>query len=105
MSTSIRIGAGGVRVKKCIASLAIAGAAAAALASVALATPGSNIVGTIIVRAGFADPVDIKLKLRDALEVIHVAQAGDTVMQQIIIGPGIPVGTATRVRRSPPSEW
>jgi hypothetical protein len=77
-----------ITVKKYIASVAIAGAAVAGLASVVLATPGSNVVGTIIARAGFADTVDIKLKLRDEPEVIHVAGAADTVMQQIIIGPG-----------------
>ncbi len=76
-------------VKRYIASLAIAGAAAAALATVVLATPGSsNVVATVWARAGFADPVDIKLKVRDEGEVIHVVRAGDTVMQQIIIGPG-----------------
>lgn len=32
--------------------------------------------------------MDIKLKLRDEREVIHVRQARDTVMQQLIIGPG-----------------
>jgi hypothetical protein len=74
--------------KKYIASFAVAAAGLAAVATVARATPGSNIVGTVIARAGFADSVDIKLKLRDEAEVIHVAAAADTVMQQIIIGPG-----------------
>jgi quercetin dioxygenase-like cupin family protein len=77
-----------ITVKKYIASLAIAAASAAALASVAFATPGSSVVGTIMARAGFADSVDIKLKLRDEPEVIHVAGAADTVMQKIVIGPG-----------------
>jgi hypothetical protein len=80
--------AGAIVVKKYIASLAIAGAAVAALATLALATPGSNVVGTVIARAGFADSVDIKIKLRDERDVIHVPQAADTVMQQIVIGPG-----------------
>ena len=80
--------AGAIVWKKYVASLAIAGAAVAALATVALATPGSGAVGTIMARAGFADSVDIKLKLRDGQEVIHVPQARDTVMQQIIIAPG-----------------
>lgn len=74
--------------KKCIASVAAGAAAMAALATVAGATPGSNIVGTVIARAGFADSVDLKLKLRDEQEVIHVAAAADTVMQQIVFGPG-----------------
>jgi hypothetical protein len=80
--------AGPITVKRFIAAVAIAGAAVAGLASVALATPGSNVVGTIMARAGFADSVDIKLKLRSEHEVIPVADAADTVMQQIIIGPG-----------------
>jgi hypothetical protein len=75
-------------IKKYIASLAIAGATVAALATVVLATAGSQVVGTVWARAGFADSVDIKIKLRDEREVIHVPQAADTVMQQIVIGPG-----------------
>jgi len=77
------------RNKKCIASLATAAAAAVVFAAVGLATPGSpNVVATVWARAGFADAVDIKLKLRGEQEVIHVVEAGDTVMQQLIIGPG-----------------
>ena len=85
--------------KKYIVSLAIAGAVAAALASVALATPGSSAVGTIMARAAFLDSVDIKIKITEdstghrrrhhhEREVIRVRDAGDTVMQQIVIGPG-----------------
>lgn len=68
----------------------MAAAGAMALAGVALATPPSGIVSaTIVARAGFADPVDLMLKLReDHSEVIHVREAQDTVMQQIVIGPG-----------------
>ena len=74
--------------KRYIASFAVATAGIAAVATVARATPGSNIVGTVIARAGFADSVDVKLKLRDEHEVVHVSDAADTVMQQIIFGPG-----------------
>jgi hypothetical protein len=77
-----------ILVKKYIASSAIAGVVAAALGAVALATPGSSVVATIWARAGFADSVDIRIKLRDEHKVIHVAHAADTVMQQIVIGPG-----------------
>lgn len=74
---------------KYIASLATAGAAIAALATVVLATPASNIVAaTFVARAGFLDRVDFKVKLRDDGEVIHVSQAAETVMQKIVIGPG-----------------
>jgi len=74
--------------KKRIATFVVAAAGMAALATMARATPGSNVIGTVIARAGFADSVDIKVKLRDESEVIHVAAAADTVMQQIIFGPG-----------------
>jgi hypothetical protein len=89
---------GASMVKKYVVSLAIAGAGAAALASVALATPGLNAVGTVVARAAFLESVDIKLKVspdstgrrrgHHEREVIHVRDAGDTVMQQIVFGPG-----------------
>jgi hypothetical protein len=74
--------------KKSIVSLAIVGTAMAALATVVMATAGSGAVGTIMARAAFTDAVDIKIKLRDEHEVIHVPHAQDTVMQQIVIAPG-----------------
>ena len=77
-----------VVLKRYLVSVTIAGVAAAAWAGVAQATPGSNAVATVIARAGFADAVDIKLKLRDEHEVIHAPQAADTVVQQIVIRPG-----------------
>ena len=84
----VRPAAGSVGLKKHVVSMAAAAGAAAVLAGVAAATPGSNAVATVVARAGFADPVDIKLKLRDEHEVIHARQAGDTVVQQIVVGPG-----------------
>jgi len=76
-------------VKKHIVALAAAGAVVAALATAALATPGFNVVSaTVWARGEFADAVDIKLKLRDERDVLHVPDAADTVMQQIVIGPG-----------------
>jgi quercetin dioxygenase-like cupin family protein len=66
-------------------------AVATVLAGVALATPGSNAVGTILARAGFADPVDITFKVTkdngNGSEVLHVHDAQDTVIQQIVFGP------------------
>ena len=55
-----------------------------------LATPPSGIVSaTIVARASFADPVDLKFKIaREGQEVIHAPELQDTVIQQIIIGPG-----------------
>jgi quercetin dioxygenase-like cupin family protein len=66
----------------------------AAVSSVAVAaalTPPSGIVsGAVVARAGFADPVDIKFKVQEGQrqEVINVRDAQETVMQQIVIGPG-----------------
>ncbi len=72
------------------AILLMAAAIPTALAGVALATPGVGAVGTIMARAGFADPVDIKLKIQEGQrqEIIQVRGAQDTVMQQIVIAPG-----------------
>jgi quercetin dioxygenase-like cupin family protein len=65
-------------------------AIAAALTGVVLATPGSGVVSaTVVARGTFADPTDVKFKV-DTLgqEVVHVGNAQQTVVQQIVIGPG-----------------
>jgi quercetin dioxygenase-like cupin family protein len=47
------------------------------------------VSGTVLARAAFADPVDIKFKVgAPGQEVINVRDAQETVMQQIVIGPG-----------------
>jgi len=63
---------------------------AAATGGAVLATPGSGVLSaTVMARAAFADPVDIKFKIEDgSQEVIHAPNARDTVVQQIVIGPG-----------------
>lgn len=63
---------------------------AVALTSVAVATPASGILsGTVFARASFLDPVDIKVKVASGnQDVIHVQNARETVMQQIVFGPG-----------------
>src|SRR5574341_303762 len=73
-----------------LTSVAVAGLVTAALVYTAHATPSFNIVSaTVLARASFLDPVDIKFKVSDGSEeVVHVSGAQDTVMQQIIIGPG-----------------
>lgn len=70
--------------------LVIVAAIFSVLAGATLATPPVGIVsGTVLARAGFADPVDIKFKVRGQdQEVIHVRNAQETVVQQIVIGPG-----------------
>lgn len=62
----------------------------AALAGVGLATPASGVIGTILVRASFAEPVDVKFKVQEGhiQEIIHVPNTQETVMQQIVIAPG-----------------
>jgi quercetin dioxygenase-like cupin family protein len=42
-----------------------------------------------VVRAGFADPTDLKFKVTTAngQEVIHVTDAQETVMQQVVLAP------------------
>ena len=55
-----------------------------------LLTPGSGVLSSpVFVRASFVSPTDIKFKIKGgAEEVIHVPEAQQTVMQQVIIGPG-----------------
>jgi quercetin dioxygenase-like cupin family protein len=64
--------------------------AATALAGAALTTPNSGVlVSSVVARAGFADPVDLKFKVQQhGQEVIHVPNAQETVMQQVVIAPG-----------------
>ena len=68
-----------------------AGAALTLVSGSALATGPSGVVSaTVVARAAFVDSVDLKLKVReDGQEVVlHAPDARDTVMQQIVIGPG-----------------
>ena len=78
------------RIKKRLALILMAAIVPATLAGVALATPASGAIGTILVRAGFQEAVDLKFKVQEgkSQEVIHVTDAQDTVMQQIVIAPG-----------------
>jgi quercetin dioxygenase-like cupin family protein len=71
-------------------AILLAVTAVCALAGAVLATPPSGIVSaTVLARAAFVDPVDIKFKIQGkGQEVIQVKDARDTVMQQIVIGPG-----------------
>lgn len=71
------------RVAVCVAM------AAATVLGVALATPGSGVVtAPVVARGAFADSTDVKFKITGVgQEVIHVNNAQDTVMQQIVIGP------------------
>jgi quercetin dioxygenase-like cupin family protein len=72
-----------------LASVAVAGLVTALVHTV-MATPPSNIVSaTVVARASFVEPTDIKFKINNGSEeVIHAPEAQETVMQQIVIGPG-----------------
>ncbi len=79
--------------KRRLTVLLVAAAAvstATALAGAALTTPNSGVlVSSVVARAGFADPVDIKFKVGPGdQDVIHVSNAQETVMQQVVIAPG-----------------
>lgn len=69
---------------------AVALSAATALGSAALTTPNSGVlVSSVVARAGFADPTDLKFKIQgQSQEVIHAPNARETVMQQVVIAPG-----------------
>ena len=52
-------------------------------------TPGSGVQSAVQARASFVDPTDIKFKVKSGFEdVIHVPDARENVVQQIIIAPG-----------------
>lgn len=92
--------------KRRLAVLAIlAAAVSTVMTGATLATPSSGIVSSMVwARAAFVDPVDIKFKVqgqhheesgglkskggKQGQEVINVREARETVIQQIIIGPG-----------------
>lgn len=78
-------------------SVVIVVAVATVLAGVALGTPGSGIVSaSVLARAGFVDQLDLKFKVKvDGQEVIHVPNAQDAVIQQIVLGPGGQTGWHT----------
>jgi len=76
--------------KKRLAFLVIVASVSTGLVGVALATPSSGIVtAPVWARASFVDPVNIKFKIKGhGQEVIHVRDAQQTVVQEIVIAPG-----------------
>jgi quercetin dioxygenase-like cupin family protein len=69
------------------------GGVLATLAGVAMATPGANVVSSLVfARAAFTRPVDLMFKITEdhepGTQVLHVLNAQDTVVQQIVFGPG-----------------
>ena len=77
-------------VKKQLTVAAVAAVICAGVTATVLATSGSRVLSaTVFARAAFADPVDLKFKVDGgAQEVIHARNAQDTVVQQVVIGPG-----------------
>jgi quercetin dioxygenase-like cupin family protein len=65
--------------------IAVCGAMVIALAGVAVATPGSGVIGPILARGGFADPVDIKFKFshEGGNTTVNLKDAAETVVQQV----------------------
>jgi quercetin dioxygenase-like cupin family protein len=61
-----------------------------AIAGAVWATPASGVLSaTVVARGVFQDSVNIKFKTKHgSQEVLHVPDAQETVMQQIVIGPG-----------------
>ena len=66
-------------------AIAFAGSAAAFFL-----TPGAGVItASVKARASFADPTDIKIKVKDgSTEVINAPDARETVVQEIVIAPG-----------------
>lgn len=65
------------------------GAAFLSVAPAAVPTSGFGTTSVVQARGSFVDSTDIKLKVNAGSEqVIHVADAGENVIQQIIIAPG-----------------
>jgi quercetin dioxygenase-like cupin family protein len=66
--------------------------AALIVVGAALATPSSGVIGgPVLARASFVDPVDLKFKISGheaGREIVQVQKARETVVQQIVIGPG-----------------
>ena len=73
-----------------LAILLIVAAVSTVLAGAALATPSSGVLmAPVFARASFADPTDVKFKIKgQSQEVIQVNNAQETVIQQIVIAPG-----------------
>lgn len=74
---------------KGLAALAALATILASFAPVAVATPSEGIISaTVFATAGFVDTTDIRLRIRGRIrEIVSVRNAGNTVVQQIVIAP------------------
>lgn len=77
-------------VKRQLMFVAVVASIGVALTAAVLATSGSRVLSaTVVARAAFVDSTDMKFKIDGrGEEVILAPRAEDTVMQQIVIGPG-----------------
>jgi quercetin dioxygenase-like cupin family protein len=70
-------------------ALAAIVAAASCVAVAAVLTGSDKVTAAVLARASFADPTDLKFKIKgQSQEVINVNNAQETVIQQIVIAPG-----------------
>ena len=90
VSGPVPFGNGRGRMARTFVFVSVGLAAVTALVGPALATPSSNILSApVVARASFVDPVDVKFKNKNGnQEVFQAPELLETVMQQIIIGPG-----------------
>jgi len=74
---------------KGVLPFAVTAIVATALTGALVATPASGTLSsTVVARAAFAEAVDIKFKVTEGhQEVIHVPDARDTVIQQVVLAP------------------
>src|SRR5689334_12125439 len=85
----LRLGIKPRLMRKVVISFVVTAVVATALTRALLATPASGTLSsTILARAAFAEAVDVKFKLTEGhQEVIHVPDAQDTVIQQVVLAP------------------
>ena len=80
--------------KRIFEIMTVAGVGMAVLTGGIMATPGTGALSAAVVaRSSFQAPVDITFRLADgSQEAIHVPSARETVMEQVILGPGESTG-------------
>ena len=64
--------------------------AATVAGAAVILTPGVGVIAApVVARGSFVEPTDVRFKVKDgSMEVINAPDAGDTVVQQILIAPG-----------------
>jgi quercetin dioxygenase-like cupin family protein len=77
-------------IRRLLTLVAVAAAASSATAAAIYFTPGTGIISApVLARASFADPTDVRFRVKDGnRSVINAPNSGETLVQQIVIGPG-----------------